>query len=415
MQKKIISIILSVSIVLLGVVPCFAIENSTGSAIKSLNSVNDTRATSPSTTVEPEDSTANRYYVNSNGSVTSSSVYINTWGNIVNDLTYSIAYSIGEVVSRLTTINNNVVNYLFSNASTGYYLWDWTSTNGVYQGAPTSPQSVISQLRAMGSSITKMLSYNTEYAYQLYQLISNGGLVDKVKIDNNTDNNFTYDYIWKKNYTQTARPVPWINENGNLDNMSINTQTRSILGYINLLIDTINWNTAYGFKHLISGVYNDQASNYYLYNSDLTTTSPNKISLWRDVRVIGGNLSMHLSRLAYVLASDEEIEARQAAADNQESVVDNFIKPTGTGAASASDFADVAAVGSNIKDALNSNVSVENAFSSLSSNSSAWDWFTQSTANSLDSTTNQNRKSTNYDTPLLDTYYSDLMEILKVK
>ena len=81
MQKKIISIILSVSLVLLCVVPCFAIENTTGAAIKSLNSFNDTKATTPSTTVEPEDSSATRYYVNSNGNVSSSSVSFNNFSN----------------------------------------------------------------------------------------------------------------------------------------------------------------------------------------------------------------------------------------------------------------------------------------------------------------------------------------------
>lgn len=416
MQKKIISIILSFSIVLLCVAPCFAIENTTGSAIKSLNNLNDTKATSPSTTVEPEDSSATRYYVNSNGNVSSSSTSINTWGNIVNDLTYSIAYSIGEVVKRLTTINNNVVNYLFSNASTGYYLWDWTTSGGVYQGAPTSSQSVISQLRAMGSSITKMLSYNTEYAYQLYSLISNGGILDTVKIDDNTNNGFSQSYLWKRyengsvgsftSYRQLADGTSSSSTWGLTNHSAMET-----IGYILTRFDNSLFQFASGM------IKNWQNADVYLYNSDLTSykmgTSGN--SFWYDFRRFASNASEHLARLDYVLASDEEIEARQAAEANQESVIDNFIKSSGSGSASASDFADVATAGSSVKNALDSNVSAGNAFTSLSSDSPAWGWFSQSTADSLDSTSSGNRKSAGSDTPYLDRYYFDLMETLKLK
>ena len=406
MQKKIISIILSVSLVFLCVVPCFAIENTTDAAIKSLNSFNDTKATTPSTTVEPEDSSATRYYVNSNGNVSSSSVSINTWGNIVNDLTYSIAYSIGEVVKRLTTINNNVVNYLFSNASTGYYLWDWTSSGGVYQGAPTSSQSVISQLRAMGSSITKMLSYCTEYAYQTYQTLLNSSFDSQGIIDALNQSDFV-GIPYSGNLSQTI----WqSNQDGTWS--TFNQTVSPARRFQNLLIflTAIQRNIALSNSGLVNGKGND-----IVYNSDLTTSSSSTNSVTKTLQTYGSNISMHLARLAFVLASDEEIEARQAASDNQDSVVDNFIKPTGSGSASASDFADVASVGSSMKDALDSNVSAGNAFTSLDSNSDAWNWFSQSTLYSLDSSSSQNRKSAISDTPLLDSYFCDLMETLRLK
>lgn len=423
MQKKFISIILSVSIILLSVVPCFATENSTHAALRisDLKAVSDIRATSPATTVEPEDSSATRYYVNSNGNVTSSSTSINTWGNIVNDLTYSIAYSIGEVVKRLTTINNNVVNYLFSNYSTGYYLWDWTPSNGVYQGAPTSSQSVISQLRAMGSSLTKMLSYSTEYNYQNYQSLNNieevlttdGGI--KIELDHWSDLFYPDNTHWDR---PTADQWNYFYTNYVGYNGALTTETfRSSNIFYQLKRYFVNNNNSLGTIGMFLGadtLYNSSAD-YPLTNNDLTTTTTPKKSIWWDIRAIGSNLSDPLHRLAFVLASDEEIEARQAASDNQESVIDNFIKPTGNGSASASDFADVASVGNSIKDTLDSNVSAGNAFTSLDSDSDAWNWFSQSTLNSLDSSTNQNRKSANSDTPLLDSYYSDLMETLRLK
>lgn len=316
-MKKTIIFIIAFSLIISSAIPVYAVENTTGAAIKSLNSVNNTKATTPSTTVEPEDSSATRYYVISNGNVSSSSVYINTWGNIVNDLTYSFAYSIAEVVKKLTTINNNMINYLFSNASTGYYLWDWTTTGGVYQGAPTSSQSVISQLRAMGSSITKMLSYNTEYAYQAYQLLLNGGLVDKVKIDDNTDNNFTQNYIWKKYLTNITGTLRTISPGGVLGEQTINFQNLSVLGAIEALLYYTAQGTTNGIGNIIRDVRdNNAALSDYTYDTDLNPTMLPRTGMWANLRQIGSNLSMHLARLDYVLASDDEIAAREAAQEN---------------------------------------------------------------------------------------------------
>lgn len=411
MSKKIISLTLAFCLVLLSVVPCFADEIVTPSAIHNTKALSDTKAAGD--TVDPVSSTGTRYTLASNG-VTTANAIISKWADIVTHITYSFAYSADYIRTSINNIYNIMTSYFRSTNTTGYYYWDWTPTGGVNQGAPETTETVIQAIRNIGMQTTKSLAYITEYSYQIYQNILNGL---NLKVVDNTENGFSQAYFWKKWLTGSNVQLNTINANGDLNATNrFDFGSNSILGGIEAILyyygNGLVTSASRLTQHVVDSSY---ATNDYLYDTDLVGTNMSKDSLWSNVRDIGSNLSLHLSRLGYVLASDEEIEARQAAADSQESVVDNFIKSSGSGSASASDFADVAAVGSNIKDALNSNVSVENAFSSLSSNSSAWDWFTQSTANSLDSTTNQNRKSTYYDTPLLDTYYSDLMEILKVK
>lgn len=422
MQKKIFSIILSLSVVVFSISPVFAIENTTSSAIKELNSViavYDTRAAGD--TVDPVSSSGVRYQLGSNG-ISTANVIISKWADIVTHITQSFAYSSDYIRSSINNIYNLLSQYLYSSTTTGYYLWDWTPSGGVYQGAPMSAQSVITQLRNMGTSLSKMLSYNTEYAYQTYQSLLNGLNIsfspywDDVKNALDPNGMGGFPLAIQNSPSQTLARYRQQENGGSSSDLSWDLSVRkgNALGNIFFYLATLNTSAVYFFRDVSSGIATGNTSDV-ITNPDLTTTSLGRVSIWSDIRKIGGNLSNHLARLDYVLASDEEIEARRAASSNQQSVVNNFIKSSGSGSASVSDFEGIASAGSNIKDALNSNVSIENAFSSLSSNSSAWDWFTQSTANSLDSTTDQNRRSSNYDTPLLDTYYSDLMEILKVK
>ena len=380
MSKKIISIILCGTLVFCSFSTCFAV--STDSAIKATKELksSEVRATPPDGSssnpyyTKPQSSSGNRYYVNdSTGTVSSDTAYVTTWGDLMNHLTYSIAYSIKGITSRLSTLVTNLSTYLNSTASSSYYYWDWSPTNGVQQGAPESAETIVQAVRNIGSQLSKSVAYGTEYTYQLYDHFINGsGLT--VKLDS-----------------------PWQPYFMPADGYNYNQS--GIIG-----------------TYLVQNVKN-QSSELKLYDKDLnstnTGTGANVKSFWYDFRALGSNLSYHLSRLGYVLASDEEIEARQAAAANQDAVVDDFIKPTGSGSASASDFADVASIGGTMKDALDSNVSAGSAFTSLSSSSDAWDWFSTDTANSLDTSSNQRSQVSS--TPLLDNYYSEVLENLRFK
>lgn len=412
MSKKIISLILCGILVFCSFSTCFAI--STDSAIKATSDLklNDVKATNPSTTVEPEDSTATRYYLSSSGTVSSSSVSVNTWGNMITDLTYSLVYSVQPIYSRLSTIINNLSTYLNSNSSTGYYYWDWTPTGGVNQGAPESAENIVTAVRNIGMQTTKSLSYIAEYAYQINDYIQNTGF-GHVQIDDNTANGFNQSYLWKRYENGTAGSFTSYRMSADGTSSSANwglTNHSAIetIGYIMTRFDNSLYQLSAGM------IKNWQNYNGNLYNPDLTTTSlgTSGNSFWYDFRRFASNTSQHLARLDYVLASDEEIEARQASSANQDAVVDDFISSSGSASATPSDFADVASIGGDMKNALSSNVSPSSAFTSLSSNSDAWGWFSQSTANSLD-TTNNTRSV--YPTPHIDSYYNELLETLRFK
>lgn len=126
------------------------------------------------------------------------------------------------------------------------------------------------------------------------------------------------------------------------------------------------------------------------------------------------NIQVPVARLSYVLASDERIAAQEAAAANEEAVVDNFIDSSGSGAASANDIGSVSDLSSGYKDNFGSDASVSGIFDIF--NSDHMGWFSSETKNQLDTTTTLTRaKSLESDTPLLDKQIEDIYNSLGVK
>lgn len=421
MQKKIISIIIALTLVISSFSCAFAVDISTPQAISFdapfvFNAVKSSAVlqATTSTVVVPESSSATKWYINNNGLVSSASTTITTWGNIVTQITDSLAQSLYRVVVSVNNVYSALNSYLNSNNTTSYYTWSWSESDGVQQGAPNGSQSAIVALRNYGSALTKLLSQNIEQIFQIRSLLENGVGYDTVKIADNPSNGYNMSYLWGK-YTpmNSLTGFDWFNGRSKV-RTSFDYQNSPLLGSIFYHI-RINGTSLVNLAESLVG----SIGSYSLTNDDLTTIPfGDNTSIANDIRNIGSNLSGPLHRLAFVLASQEEIEARQAASDNTSAVVDDFIKPTGSGSASASDFADVASIGSTMKDALSSNIGAENAFTSLDSSSEAWNWFSQGIADSLDTSSSSTRRSVysySYPTPMLDSYYSQLMETLKVK
>lgn len=120
-----------------------------------------------------------------------------------------------------------------------------------------------------------------------------------------------------------------------------------------------------------------------------------------------------VARLTYVLASDEEIEAREEARANQTEVFDNFIDPNGSGSASVNDFADVSSASGNVKQNFSTGYSASSIWDIF--NRDHYGWFSQECADALDTTNSSSnmRKSNNsdYPTPLLDAYYEEILSL----
>ena len=115
-----------------------------------------------------------------------------------------------------------------------------------------------------------------------------------------------------------------------------------------------------------------------------------------------------VARLAFVLASDEEIETREKARANQTEVLDDFVDPTGDGSLSTSDFGSMSDATADFKTNFNTGVSGSNIWNVF--DNSHYNWFTQQTRNALD-TTQQTRGNNDYPTPLLDEYYNEILSL----
>lgn len=125
------------------------------------------------------------------------------------------------------------------------------------------------------------------------------------------------------------------------------------------------------------------------------------------------NIQTPVARLAYVYANDDEIAAREAAAANQEAVVDNFIDSSGGGSASPSDISSVSDLSAGFKDNITTDADPSDLWTIF--DSSHYSWFSQETADQLDTTSNNRKSKSEFDTPLLDENINEIYNILGVK
>lgn len=181
----------------------------------------------------------------------------------------------------------------------------------------------------------------------------------------------------------------------------------------NLLYDIHNlqnMNTR-GFSWLLRGFNSTQSIvSFSDPNSTLTFTP---ISSTDGIYKYLNAINTPVARLAYVLASDSRIEAQQAAAANEQEVVDSFIDSNGSGAASTSDFSDMAGLSSGYSSNFNTGQSASSIFTVFGSDK--WTYLSQETMDSFDTTGNGNRRSksnTEYDTPYLDRYYEEVLSLM---
>lgn len=122
-----------------------------------------------------------------------------------------------------------------------------------------------------------------------------------------------------------------------------------------------------------------------------------------------------VARLAYVHASDQDIAAQEASEANQDAVIDNFLDSSGNGAASTSDFTNISSASNGFKTNFNSGASASGIWDVF--NSDHGNWFSQSIADSLDTSGSNTRLlkgGSSFDTPLLDQQIEDINKALGV-
>lgn len=125
-------------------------------------------------------------------------------------------------------------------------------------------------------------------------------------------------------------------------------------------------------------------------------------------------VQLPLGKLQFLLADDSSVSAKKANANQESAALTGF---TGSGSAAAS-VSDINAVKDSVgalKGATSGGASFSQAFNIFGGNSDGWSWFTQATADSLDTTSSGSRMlraSVSNSHPYLDAYYSDIYSIL---
>lgn len=314
-------------------------------------------------------------------------------------------------------IAQNIYNAMFyspggSGGSVAYWLW--------------SANSWLSDIASNTSDFTNGLMYSDGQGGTWPWLMNVSNYLDFLRIS------LTNYYSGQTTLSQANRRAnghqnffsssgQWVrnifDSNGDLTSETFLWQNGTPLGNIFGSLRGIGDSTAYGFYKLLG-----QMNAYPVYDdpSDYTSRYFNGIS-FADVALDQlGSIDMFIARLGYVLASDERIEAQEAAAPNEEAVVDNFIDSSGSGAASTNDIGAVSDLSAGYKENFSSDASVSGIFDLF--NSDHMGWFSNETKNQLDTSTNQlntstnqRSKSTEFQTPLLDKQIQDIYDSLGVK
>lgn len=129
------------------------------------------------------------------------------------------------------------------------------------------------------------------------------------------------------------------------------------------------------------------------YATDFTTASYKNYIQGKLVRFsapsLGATLSLQLvdqsamlSRLAFVFASDDDIQLKRDSANNMQSVNDNFLKPSASHSVKADDISGLSGISTSFTDTFTTGTSSSGVFDVLNS-SDPWEWFTDDVANSL--------------------------------
>lgn len=378
-------------------------------------------------TVAPVSSTGNMYYFNgSSNSYTYKT--ISTWAGHAEGITQAFANSISSLSSQLktaissqtTSLNTGLTNIENAVDDVWSRLGIILSSVDQIEGYIDSIEpylvtlySYVNDIKGYTDQIETKIDTSNTNTSNIYSVLSNGINIDLgnpwqpyfMPSDDYNFNNSDWRYAWNIR----------LNADGSVSAGDY-YNTNYLILLKRLMQNLSNGINIFG-RYMITGVTTSGSDSILtLYDKDLNTTNTGSTSYWYDFRAWASNISSHLARLDFVLASDDEIAAREASQDNQDAFVNDFLDSNGAGSASASDIGDMSGISSGVQDILSTGVSPASAFSSMNSNSSAWDWFKNDTKNALDTTTSNRRniKSSDSDTPLLDNYYSDLQEKLKV-
>lgn len=364
-------------------------------------------------------SSMNFYYFGSGSQATTFTNAFSQLPYLAQAITYSIAYSTQNLNTKLQTALTTL-NTAVSNIKTGVANINTSSGN-----TATNTSNIYSRLGDINSNIGDIKLYTDGVETALSNIltaIQNQSLTIPQSLIDDVDSIETkvpsQAYYWNKFLTNSNGQIPTISQGGVFRQQAFDFGSNSLLGGIEGLLYYGLTGTTNGVSLLVRDVRdNNAALDDYLYDSSLTATLIPRTTIWQNMRDFWTNTSYHLSRLAFVLANDDEIAARQAAAANTAAAVSNVISSSGSGSAKPSDISGIADLKSSVSDSVSTGVNVNSIFTETGSGGHAWDWFTQGIQDELSAPSRRsnvrfNSKSSGSDTPMLDAYYHDLEEAI---
>lgn len=211
--------------------------------------------------------------------------------------------------------------------------------------------------------------------------------------------------------------TPYILNNGSISNTSRNWFYGTPLGNIAVLLrqGMINDSNIYQYrwnadlKH-----YNDNLTTWDSQGNTLTQVAFTPESAIQGLYRYLAFTQRDVARLAYVFASDQELEAREALQDNQSAALD--ILQDNTVNVTPTNIGDLSDITASAKSSFNTGVSATSIFTALTNNSNLG-WFSADTWDKLGGIKSDNRKSKSVNesyTPLLDAKMQEIYDTLGV-
>lgn len=324
--------------------------------------------------------------------------FADEWGasqitSVVNNVS-----SINSTLSNIYTRVNTITNYLTdSNHSVAY----WTS-------------AIASWMQPIYTSLTSGLAANIGLD------ITNGllGYPENIQGGGTTWHPYLSDVLSSVNTmvsgTVTAPSTYFdmsVDQNGNI---VFNTPVNATNVY-GAMLSRLYWLQWLGSMSYNNDLYYDHLSlDYATVTQNATNWGNLQTSTFTPLSATDGlykwlsAIQTPVARLSYVLASDERIEAQELATANEQAVVDNFIDSTGDGAVPTSSFSDVSGLSSGVTSNLSTDASPAQIWDIF--NSDHGSWFSQETANQLDTTTRT--RGSEFETPLLDQQMEEIYKSL---
>lgn len=323
-------------------------------------------------------------------------------------LSYSIAHNTQTILSAIPSYTTYIDG--IEGTLTNIYS-RLSNTNSYIDGLEGYVDQIESYVDNVESSLTGILSAIQNQSFTVPQSLLDD--VDNISTDMDTqDSRWSWNSVFNTNssllrYRQNS-------EGGSASDLSINPTSRSIPNQIWYWLSTMNTSMVYAFRDMTSGVGTANTQTYL--DKDLQPISMGRTSFWRDFRNIGGNINDIVARLGFVLANDEDIEARQAASATTDAAIDDFISGSGNASVSAGDLGSLASFTKSVTSSSAAPVDPSMIIQSIDS-SSPWIWFTNDVLFSLEPTSAQRNQakhsgSDSSDTPLLDSNLVDIQKAL---